>query len=489
MTRSLGLFILPLLGMTACSDPTMPMGTASSDGGATSGTDSVDGGESTAGTVDTTGVGSGDAGDTTGDDTAGSSDETGTETGESSETGTPTGDCGNGILDLGEMCDDGNAEDGDGCDADCTAPAGTLLWAIELGDDGDPERAGADVAVDDDGSVYVAGWASNPGERFGSLLQFSPEGDLVWEAQWGDVGGSAQATTVSVGPDGQPVVAGWQVYGPDNGQHRGWAAKYDPDGSELWSQTHTNATPDIDRWYGSDVDARNEIVLCGLAQFDGQNAAAWVRKLAVDGTEIWNREIVPAGHVAATANGCGFTPGGSVIAAGNTAPSAEPWLARLTVDGDDDWEQLGDAAFMGGTNDAVAVDAEGAPYTTGRYQVGGSEFVIPTRRHDPLGEVVWSSTRPLATFGQGGWDIAVHDDGSVTMVGTELGESETDDGLVVRYDENGNELWSEVFDDDESRFDRWRGVAVDRNSGAFYVTGTESDNGSNASLWLRKYAP
>jgi uncharacterized delta-60 repeat protein len=33
------------------------------------------------------------------------------------------GDCGNGTMDLGELCDDGNTVSGDGCDANCTATA------------------------------------------------------------------------------------------------------------------------------------------------------------------------------------------------------------------------------------------------------------------------------------------------------------------------------------------------------------------------------
>ena len=33
--------------------------------------------------------------------------------------------CGDGVLDPGEACDDGNTVDGDGCQADCTWPAYT----------------------------------------------------------------------------------------------------------------------------------------------------------------------------------------------------------------------------------------------------------------------------------------------------------------------------------------------------------------------------
>src|SRR5258706_5146390 len=50
--------------------------------------------------------------------------------------------CGNGKIDPGEVCDDGNANDGDGCSADCTSDEscgnGVVDTAVGEGcDDGD----------------------------------------------------------------------------------------------------------------------------------------------------------------------------------------------------------------------------------------------------------------------------------------------------------------------------------------------------------------
>src|SRR5262249_17970629 len=46
--------------------------------------------------------------------------------------------CGNGVTEAGEQCDDANATDGDGCDANCTIPAGAnnRVTAGEQCDDG-----------------------------------------------------------------------------------------------------------------------------------------------------------------------------------------------------------------------------------------------------------------------------------------------------------------------------------------------------------------
>ncbi len=76
-----------------------------------SGTSSGDRGTTASGTAADTTVGE----DTTSNGTDSSSGDDG-----SSSSGQPAG-CGDGIVDIGEECDDGDAEDGNGCDNDCTA--------------------------------------------------------------------------------------------------------------------------------------------------------------------------------------------------------------------------------------------------------------------------------------------------------------------------------------------------------------------------------
>ena len=87
--------------------PTDTTGGSSSDGGTSSGSEGSSGSGSTS------------------DSSSGSEDDTGSssESGSSSSTGDPLvpGPCGDGVLNLGEACDDGNEEDGDGCSADCSA--------------------------------------------------------------------------------------------------------------------------------------------------------------------------------------------------------------------------------------------------------------------------------------------------------------------------------------------------------------------------------
>lgn len=85
-------------------------------------------------------------------DTSSSTSETDTTTTESSssestsETGTPAPFCGDGVLDLDEECDDGNAIDDDGCNTACESACGSQGWLdLTLRDD----EPGAWFAVHD----------------------------------------------------------------------------------------------------------------------------------------------------------------------------------------------------------------------------------------------------------------------------------------------------------------------------------------------------
>src|SRR5690606_31737657 len=59
--------------------------------------------------------------------------------------------CGNGVVDEGEECDDGNTINGDGCNADCR-PSETLEWSVVY-DGGNGDDCAEAVAADSAGNV------------------------------------------------------------------------------------------------------------------------------------------------------------------------------------------------------------------------------------------------------------------------------------------------------------------------------------------------
>lgn len=127
-------------GSEATSDPSTgggstSTGTTSGSTGSTS-TGSTSGTESSSETGSTSGTGTTGTGSST--ETGSSSEtsgETSGETGSSSETG--GGVCGDGVVDAGELCDDGDQDDDDECGNDCVLPTC-----------GDGQQNGGETAID-----------------------------------------------------------------------------------------------------------------------------------------------------------------------------------------------------------------------------------------------------------------------------------------------------------------------------------------------------
>jgi cysteine-rich repeat protein len=65
--------------------------------------------------------------------------------------------CGNGLIDPGEACDDGNATDGDGCDSHCTRGTLAQLHYVKASNTGGADEFGISVALSADGSTMAVG--------------------------------------------------------------------------------------------------------------------------------------------------------------------------------------------------------------------------------------------------------------------------------------------------------------------------------------------
>ncbi len=122
----------------------------------------------------------GSAGSTTGFGTESTSDEAGP-SGPPAIRDSEGPECGNGIVEVGEACDEEDDVDGDGCNTNCVL-SGSYKWRRikeSLGDD-----EGYDVATTANAEHYVVGtFASQQGN--GWVLKFHDEGDEDWTQPYG----------------------------------------------------------------------------------------------------------------------------------------------------------------------------------------------------------------------------------------------------------------------------------------------------------------
>jgi cysteine-rich repeat protein len=91
----------------------------------------------------------------------------------------PSNPCGDWIVSPGEQCEDGNAENGDGCSADCTLEATCGNGVVEPGEACDGADCDAVACVPTDTSVCFGGielqWGKNAMLSTGTNAGFAPE--------------------------------------------------------------------------------------------------------------------------------------------------------------------------------------------------------------------------------------------------------------------------------------------------------------------------
>jgi hypothetical protein len=161
----------------------------------------------------------------------------------------------------------------------------------------------------------------------------------------------------------------------------------------------------------------------------------------------------------------------------------------VTIKYDTNGNELWVAAYDGpGTMDdvsnAIALDASGNVYVTGRSVGLGGEIDYATIKYDAEGTQLW-----VARYGGGGdegyqaFSVVTDASGNVYITG----QSEQDIG-TVKYDTDGNELWAARYDGPGKGEDGATAIAVD-TSGNVYVVGYSTGDGTAEDYTTIKHDP
>jgi cysteine-rich repeat protein len=371
---------------------------------------------------------------TTGDDTStsdtttlpdSSSGEPGTTTGTTNEATATTDDthgdtedpglCGNGVLDPGEPCDDGNADDTDLCLSDCHLGPADKGEVVPIPPLIDGEGLRCITAID---PLFLPGRA--------------PElflGSTGWHVLPDEYATRLQQLVI---PAGVPVQWSWKAGAGEYGREVIEAA----------------------------TAANGDIIVAGfiwteLAKVD-TGGYLWLARFAPDGAPVWNHEyehevyILPADME--------LTPTGDIVVVGNTASYASIPTARVhrfDEDGQQLWQFEEDKleATLATGYDSVAVDADGAVYVAAtRADVtrdGHGHRRMFLRALAPDGAPLWDLERtPPESFALYPGDIVLAGDQLVAsaahyQVVDDIHLTAQPELSLVAFDTAGNELWWE----------------------------------------------
>ncbi|MCX4239587.1 hypothetical protein [Paraliomyxa miuraensis] len=391
--------------------------------------------------------------------------------------------CGDGFLDDAEACDDGDQVDGNGCNVDCVV-SGSVLWEVTY----DSLQHGVDTAygitADSMDNVIVAGALGYGAQSVPWLRKYSPDGSPVWTANLTSPGSNASLGPIATLPDDGFVVGG--SFDP-GGPNDAWLMRVSSTGQTVWSQTHAGLQGGWDRIRGIGIDTEGFVYV--LFEYGDPTTETGyqtvLRKQAPDGTEQWTQaQSGTERAMRMTVNAENRILLAGVSVAGGVE---QAWLQLKDSNGADFWtenpnlagETHPDALAMNGNGDiAIAVSPSGASPRITRLTPNGAETTVIF----PL------PTAPLFTIET----VHLDDDGNVVAGGTNLVDDTTIEGWVSKYDADDSETWTNVHDGDFDTPLSWDvtlSIDVDTQGNILAAGAIHSEEASKRDIWLAKYAP
>ena len=300
-----------------------------------------------------------------------------------------------------------------------------------------------------------------------------------WAAGFSPSGYEEEANAIAVDNAGNVYVTGHLGYG-DIG-----TVKYDAGGNRLWSALYAGV-----EGRAIAVDNLGNSYVTGITVTNGDFGSVTI-KYDASGNQLW------ATRYDGAANG---EDGGLALTLDSArniyvaiySASASNGFDYVTAKYDNDGNQLWAARYDGpGHGDdfpwAIAVDAAGNVHVTGESVSSGTNSDYATIKYDPNGNQLWSARyngpgnkTDFATL------LTLDAAGSVYVSGTSDEGSSANDFATIKYAANGTRLWVARYNGPGNNTDNAHGLAVD-SAGNVYVSGSSVGAAGNFDYAIVKY--
>ncbi len=325
---------------------------------------------------------------------------------------------------------------------------GTELWRQAYGDSGDDR--GYQFTFATDGSPVLVGSVDLDSATGSDLYQtkLDASGTSVWEKRHRNVTNSDDTSaSVQYTSDGAIIMAGWtRISGHADDDL--WLVKTDLDGALLWEQRHGGLGHDR-AW---EVQETNDggFVIVGETRSSGAGGYdLWLARFDATGAMMWER--VYGGAFDDHGRSIQVLPDGGFILTGTFDTGGFPlydeiWLLRTDSDGVLVWQTMWDYASNDDRADSVDLTADGGFIVGGHsYATGGSDLVSTLVKVDADGAIEWSRAYGGADDERGAWVRETADGGFIFTGYTVSYGAGGADVHLIRTDGAGNPLWDTTY--------------------------------------------
>ncbi len=303
--------------------------------------------------------------------------------------------------------------------------------------------------------------------------------DTLWTRTYGgfDID---QAYNAYQTADGGYIIGG-STWSFGLGQSDYYLVKTDSNGDSLWARTYglsfhqdelREMRPTFDggfvlAGYAYSESADDWIVY--VVKTDSNGDSVWTRTYAGEVNQDWQCDAV------AEADDGGFLLGGTIF-----TDHTALLLIRTDSNGDTLWTKVFDylhGEYRFNAAEAVEQTSDGGFIIAGSTQSQGWMIDGYLIKIDAVGDTVWTRNNPL-----GGWagfhDVEQTSDGGYVVTTSKYDDMTWhDDAMLIKYDADGNELWSQTYGSPD--FNEWSNYVCQTGDGGFALAG----GGMNDVTW------
>jgi len=359
---------------------------------------------------------------------------------------------------------------------------GNELWSAVFNGSGSALDEARDIAVDQNGFVYVTGYTTSTGTNYNYItIKYNSTGTQQWATTYNGTG-NAYDEAYAIGLDtlGNSYVTGSSDAGAQGSNFV--TIKYDAAGVQQWATSYNGPANSIDAATQLKLDAQFNVYVSGHSTGSGTNLDIATIKYDNFGTQQWvsrfngtlNFFDVPEALFIDNLNNV-YVAGASY---GGLATENDYVTIKINSTGTQQWAKIND----GPLNDEdkafdVVVDLNQNVYVTGRSMgTGGTAENMVTIKYDATGNVLWKDTYNGPNSGyDDAQQMRLGNSGALYITGYSAGIGTNNDYLTLKYDtSNGNILWEARFDGPASNSDQAFAMEIDAME-SIYVTGTSND--------------
>ncbi len=316
-------------------------------------------------------------------------------------------------------------------------PDGSLLWSQSYNGPGGGDDVAADVQIDANGNVYIAGsyFESATDSNNAILQKYDSGGNLLWSQTYNGTG-SRNDGVVRIEFNGSFVYCVGSTYTNNTDQYDFLCLKYDTSGNFQWTGVWDNAGL-VDIAIRVKVK-NNKVSVAGGSQINSLNY-----KYAVVNFDVANGAVLNS-----------HTSGGNQTIA---------------------FDQVTD----------MQVDAAGNIYITGGVMNTGQGYDFRTEMLDATLTSQWAvGYNGVANLNDMASALYIDSLGNIIVTGYTTTSAQGKDYLTIKYNASGNMQWAQTFNGTANGMDSASAVVVG-GTNRIYVTGTSFNGSSNDYYTLR----